>query len=380
MQSPPVARHWRGHPLWLVGFRPFFLLAALTGAVLPLLWAAMYAGALAAPPGLSSLQWHAHEMFYGFGFAVLGGFLLTASKNWVKVRGHYGHTLQVLMALWLAERVLLWWLGAGPHAFIFPVALAVAVSWTLVRGRAHDSYRDNALFVFALTAFVGARWLLLSPAHFEAGRELTLALFRLAFVVMLERTIPPFMRGAFQYEVRHVPPLDIAVKVLAVALVPAVWWPAALRIVIEWAFVLAFLARLMLWRPLVALRRVEVAVMYVGALCLALQVALREVACVGSAPLHLFTFGTMGLIIPAMFTRIAQGHTGRPIRFGVAEHVALSLMLLATLVRVVAPQLLPGLYTQWVVAAAVGWAACFVIIGVRIAPMLWAERVDGKEH
>jgi uncharacterized protein involved in response to NO len=29
-------------------------------------------------------------MFFGFGWAVLGGFLLTASKNWVKIRGYHG--------------------------------------------------------------------------------------------------------------------------------------------------------------------------------------------------------------------------------------------------------------------------------------------------
>lgn len=373
---------WRGHPLWLVGFRPFFLLACVAGAALPLLWVAIYAGAMAPPPGLSALQWHAHEMFYGFGFAVLGGFLLTASKNWVKARGHFGRTLQVLVALWLLERVSVWWLGAGPHAFVFPVALAVAITWTLLRGRAQDSYRDNGLFILALSAFVVARGLLLSREHFEAGRELSLALFRLAFVVMLERTIPPFMRGAFQLEVRRVFALDTAVKVLAVALVPAVWLPSGLRVAVEVGFVVVFAARMLLWQPLRALARVEVGVMYVGALCLALQVALRALggAWVGSAPLHIFSFGTMGLIIPAMLTRIAQGHTGRPIQFGVAERVALGLMSLAGLARVVGPQVAPSQYQSWLIVAAVGWAACFCITLLRIAPMLWAERVDGREH
>ena len=30
------------HPLWLVGFRPFFLLACLAGALLPLIWALLF--------------------------------------------------------------------------------------------------------------------------------------------------------------------------------------------------------------------------------------------------------------------------------------------------------------------------------------------------
>ncbi|MCB1893463.1 MAG: NnrS family protein, partial [Rhodocyclaceae bacterium] len=68
------------HPLWLVGFRPFFALACLSGLSLPVLWTLMFAGVIEAPAAaFTGFQWHAHEMFFGFGWAMLGGFLLTAS-------------------------------------------------------------------------------------------------------------------------------------------------------------------------------------------------------------------------------------------------------------------------------------------------------------
>ena len=68
------------HPLWLVGFRPFFALACLAGLSLPILWALVFGGQLPAPATpLNSIQWHAHEMFFGFGWAVLGGFLRTST-------------------------------------------------------------------------------------------------------------------------------------------------------------------------------------------------------------------------------------------------------------------------------------------------------------
>ena len=38
------------HPLWLVGFRPFFSLACLAGATLPLMWVLMLTGTVP-PPG-----------------------------------------------------------------------------------------------------------------------------------------------------------------------------------------------------------------------------------------------------------------------------------------------------------------------------------------
>ena len=45
------------------------------------------------------------DLFYGFGWAVLGGFLLTASKNWVGIRGYHGGVLMALVAAWLLERI-----------------------------------------------------------------------------------------------------------------------------------------------------------------------------------------------------------------------------------------------------------------------------------
>ena len=100
------------HPLWLVGFRPFFTLACLSGLSLPILWALIFSGTVPAPTtSFSPFQWHAHEMFFGFGWAVLGGFLLTASKNWVNIRGYHGSALIFLVCAWLIERVGMWFEG-----------------------------------------------------------------------------------------------------------------------------------------------------------------------------------------------------------------------------------------------------------------------------
>lgn len=107
----------RTHPLWLVGFRPFFSLACLAGLSLPVAWILIFKGVLPAPSQhFSPVQWHAHEMFFGFGWAVLGGFLLTASKNWVGVRGYHGGTLMFLAAAWIFERIGMSFGGSWPTA------------------------------------------------------------------------------------------------------------------------------------------------------------------------------------------------------------------------------------------------------------------------
>ncbi len=383
---PP--RAWNGHPLWLVGFRPFFLLAWVSAVVLPLTWALLYAGMLSPPPGLSPLQWHAHEMFFGFGFAVLGGFLLTASKNWVQVRGHYGPTLQFLVGAWLFERVGMWFGGTWPEplrmlsAHLFTVALVGLVSWTLIRHRKTDSYRDNLLFLIALPVFGLGKALMLDFTHFVEGRDLTLALFRLAFIVMLERTLPPFMKAGTQRVLPRVVVVDTAIKGLALVLLTAPWLPDSVRSALDLALAALLVGRFLSWSPHLALRRIELAVMFAGGFAIAAQLVLDAVrgSWVGAMATHVFTFGAMGLIIPAMLIRIANGHTGRPIHFGRVEHAALGSMVLAFLARTMGPQLLPARYPAWVWLSALLWSLGFALVGARITPLLLAERVDGKEH
>ncbi len=382
------ARAWHGHPLWLVGFRPFFLLAVAAAVVLPLLWVLLLTGKLAPPAGLSPMTWHAHEMFFGFGFAVLGGFLLTATKNWVSVRGHFGHTLQFLAAAWLFERAGMWWGGNWPSWVrlcslnLFTLSLVAAVSWTLLRHRPKDSYRDNFLFLVALPVFLAARALLLDPAHFAEGRDVTLAIFRLAFLVMLERTLTPFMKSAFQLTLPRRALLDGPIKGLALFLIGAPWMPPLLGQGAAWLLASLIVARFFTWSPHRAFRRIDLAVMYLGMLSIAAQLALDASGTqwVGSMGLHVFTFGAMGFIIPAMVLRIGLGHTGRPVVFERRDRLVLWVMMLAFVARIIAPQLAPALYQQWVWLSALAWVVGFVMVGVRLAPMLLAERVDGREH
>jgi uncharacterized protein involved in response to NO len=385
--SPP--RAWHGHPLWLVGFRPFFLLAIAAAVVLPPIWVLLLTGVLTPPAGLMPMTWHAHEMFFGFGFAVLGGFLLTASKNWVSVRGHYGRTLQFLVAAWLLERAAMWWGAPWPEWLrqislnLFTVSLVGLVSWTLIRHRQKDSYKaDNVLFLVALPVFIAARTLMLDPAHFAQGRDVTLAIFRLAFLVMLERTLTPFMKSAFQVVLPRRAALDGPIKGLGLLLIGAPWMSLRLRTGAEFLLAALIVIRFLTWSPHRAFRRLELAVMYLGMLAIAAQLALDalEAKWVGSMALHVFTFGVMGLIIPAMLLRIGLGHTGRPVVFAWRERLVLWVMVLAFVARVVAPQLAPELYTQWLWVAAGAWMTGFALVGIRIAPMLLAERIDGREH
>jgi uncharacterized protein involved in response to NO len=105
-------------------------------------------------------------MFFGFGWAVLGGFLLTSTKNWVQIRGYHG-------ARWSSSpppgcssapawvRRTLAGLAVRAVEQAVPRNIVAMLLWTLIRHRATDSYRDNYFFLLILPAFLVAKQLML---------------------------------------------------------------------------------------------------------------------------------------------------------------------------------------------------------------------------
>lgn len=381
------------HPLWLVGFRPFFALACLAGLSLPLLWILILKGVLPAPSShFSATQWHAHEMFYGFGWAVLGGFLLTSTKNWVSIRGYHGPILMWLAAAWIFERLSMAFSSHWPQAIFqfsnhaFLLSMVALLGWTLIRHRQRDTYRDNAIFLVILPLFIVAKILILSPEHFSLGWQMTISLFRVAFLVMLERTLTPFMRGAFKVEILRQPLLDNPIKLLAVLLIAGPFLPVVLTQSLGLLLALLLLGRLFFWHPFQAMQRIEIGVMYLGYVAIVGQLLIDVLpppgtnGWVGTVSVHVFTFGAMGLIIPAMIVRIANGHTGRKVVFSALDKSVLWIMLLAFFVRLIGPQLLPAFYLRWLDMAATCWLLAFGLLAWRYIPFLLQKRIDGKEH
>ncbi|MBP8214690.1 MAG: NnrS family protein [Propionivibrio sp.] len=381
------------HPLWLVGFRPFFILACLSGLSLPLIWSLMFSGTLPMPTTMfSAIQWHAHEMFFGFGWAVLGGFLLTSTKNWVKIRGYHGNALIYLVIVWILERAAVWFQGALPPAVffvannLFLTSIVAMLLVSLIRHRQNDSFADNYFFLVMLPAFLIAKNVLLSADHFPSGIDMTMGLFRLAFLVMFERTLTQFMRNVFSVEILRNPVLDTTIKSLAVLLVPASFMAPPVAGWISLLLALLMLGRFAFWKPQLALRRIDLGIMYLGYLAIAAQLVLKFLeqtttpTWVGTLSVHVFTLGAMGLVIPAMIVRIAKGHTGRKVGFDSLDKWVLRIMVVGLIVRTVAPQIHPAWYLHWLHLAATCWLIGFAILAWRYVPFLTQARIDGKEH
>ena len=82
---PPLssaALKYAGPALFSYGFRPFFLGGAVWSAACIVLWIPQFMGELSLRTAYTPLDWHIHEMLYGYVAAVAAGFLLTAIPNW----------------------------------------------------------------------------------------------------------------------------------------------------------------------------------------------------------------------------------------------------------------------------------------------------------
>ena len=107
MQITDLKKEQQITPLFRLGFRPFFLAGALFSVIAIALWLLMYRGTVNFIPLGGGYWWHIHEMIFGFGCAIIAGFLLTAVQNWTGLPGVKGKLLAALFVLWLLGRVSL---------------------------------------------------------------------------------------------------------------------------------------------------------------------------------------------------------------------------------------------------------------------------------
>jgi uncharacterized protein involved in response to NO len=215
---------------------------------------------------------------------------------------------------------------------------------------------------------------------------MAIGLFRVAFLVMLERTLTQFMKSIFQVDILRHAMLDRVIKLLGLLLVGAALMPPPWAGWISLLLALLLAGRMFFWAPHLALRRLDLGIMYLGYMAIVLQLLLDFLGqvvprpWVGSLSVHVFTLGAMGLIVPAMLIRIAKGHTGRKVVFDRFDKLALWLMIAAFALRVIAPQFVPSAYPLWILLAACGWFSGFAILAWRLIPFLLQARVDGREH
>ncbi|OGA20037.1 MAG: hypothetical protein A3I01_12315 [Betaproteobacteria bacterium RIFCSPLOWO2_02_FULL_65_24] len=376
--------------LFNLGFRPFYLLAALFAAVGMLAWMAALEG-VGWEGEMSPLAWHQHEMVFGFALAVMAGFLLTAGQVWTGVRMPHGWTLALIAAHWLAARVLLFTgppLVAAAVDVAFPFVLAAVLGRAIIAAGSRRNY-----FAVALLCALGLAnlWFYLEQAAVGGivpGLSVQAALYlvMLMVVVIGGRVVPSFTASALPLagvRVRN-PVLDwsalgFTLLAFAGALAAAPAWfvaPAA------GAAALLHAVRQWRWAPWATRHRPLLWILHVSHAWIPLGLALLALASLGwvapDVPLHAFGAGAIGGMIMGMITRTALGHTGRPLQVGWPEIASYVLVHAAALARVAASLLPADAYAALVSAAGHLWALAFILYFVVYLPRLVLPRIDGK--
>ena len=93
---------------------------------------------------------------------------------------------------------------------------------------------------------------------------------------------------------------------------------------------------------------------------------------------HLLTAGAMGGMILAVMSRVALGHTGRPLAAPAWMPLAYGLVALGALLRSVGPLLWPDSVLTALALSALPWSGAFAIFLGVYAPILTSPRVDGR--
>jgi uncharacterized protein involved in response to NO len=390
MQRPDAASPQR-LALFALGFRPFYLLAALLAALSVPVWVAQYVGVLPAHGPIAGLAWHMHEMVFGFAVAVIAGFLFTAGRNWTNQPTPTGWTLAGLAALWLAARVLA---ITGPSfaAAYVDFAFLPLVAWFLWRALKAADNKRNYFFVALLSALallnMGFWFAAFGVAPMSPLVPVKAALYVIVLIVTIMggRVIPMFTQSALPgAKVRRNAKLDRwAIGVLAAALaLDVLGAPAWLLAPAALAAAVLHAIRLGLWDPLATAKRPIVWILHVSYAWIPLALALLAAAALTPKvhevyAVHALAIGAVSGMIIGMITRTALGHTGRPLHAGLPETFAYGLVQAAALTRVVLGLAVPAAYGHTLALSALFWSAGFAVYAIAYWPILTRPRADGR--
>lgn len=415
--AAPVDTRWRWARLVTAPHRLGFFAAAVAMAVTAAWWVSVLGGRLGgAVPPWAVPEPLAHGLALTLGFLPLFvvGFLFTAGPRWLAMPDVPASSLRRPVA-GFAAGVALALAGFHASALVAAAGLAVAtVAWAsltrrfvrLVRAsraadRLHATLVAAACGVGVLTMALAAG--ALAAGDVAWGRAATqLALWGFVapvFAVVSHRMIPFFTASAIPALDAWRPSWLLAVMGLALAAGGAAGVVEALNGTVPVPLRVAVLAvqapaaALMLWLALRwglvrSLRIRLLAMLHGGFVWLGVALALGAAgharalaglddAGLGLAGLHALTVGYLGATLVAMVTRVAAGHSGRPLA---ADDLAMALYggVQAAAAARVAAALWPPASAPLLVVAALLWAGSAAGWAWRYGGWLGRPRVDGR--
>ncbi len=384
--------------LFEYGFRPFFLAAGAYALLGLITWLWIFTTGMQLLPSQPAYLWHGHEMLYGFVSAAIAGFLLTAIPSWTGARGFARRPLVLLSTLWLAGRLAFAAASVLPLAAVAPFDLAFlpALGCLLARPLLRTRNRNSPLLLVLAGIWVTDVVFMYALMTQDPVLARSMLLVAIDIVLLLITVIggrigPAFTANALRARGR---PADLrgsrwadymvigAMVAVVFVDVVAPWQRIAGGVAAVSAIAHAW--RLIGWRSWKSLDEPLVWSLHLGYAWLPVGLAMKALYLAGSVPwaahwLHALTIGVAAAMILAVMTRVALGHTGRPLRAPRLLASAYILLSTAAAARVFAPSVAPDAYRWSVMAAGALWICAFAIFVVVYTPILLRPRVDGRQ-
>lgn len=371
--------------LFSYGFRVFFLLALVFAPLSVAAWMKMIAGDLELTGPFSTIDWHVHEILFGYTSAVIAGFLFTAIPNWTGRKPIQGSILVALALIWVSGRILVAGFGGygvvivGIADNLFMIAVAILALREIIAGR---NWR-NVMVVGPIGVFLAANILF----HIEAatqgvadiGKRLGFA--AVIFLIMLigGRIVPAFTRNWLAKAGASALPAAFnrydGLCILAAALALLTWtiWPDHILTRSALAAVAALhLVRMSRWQGHRTLRSAILLMLHVAYAFLPLGLISLAVG-YDIAGFHLLGIGAIGGMTLAVMIRASLGHTGQQLAAGPTLSIAFFSLMAAAVVRSALPGTSAGGVTGLWLAAAL-WILGFTLVLVRIGPLYFRPK------
>lgn len=380
--------------LFNLGFRPFFLGAAIFAVISMAFWMLIYFSYISISiKNITVSQWHAHEMLYGFGMAVVAGFLLTAVKNWTGVATASGRQLITLFSFWCLARVLflcgsglmLW---AAIADLLFDVVLIAFIAIPIIKARQWKQLpivsKVILLWCGNIIFYLGYFGILSKGMLYAINGSVLLFI---SLILMLGRRVIPFFieRGTeIKVQLKQYKWLDLSILIVFIALfINTIFLQITLLTApLAWTLFILNGYRLFNWHiagiwhiPLLWSLYLSAWIINLGFFFFGLQ---SQYGSLSILTLHIFTIGGIGLMSLSMMSRVSLGHTGRDIRKPSRWlKIAFSAITASVTFRAVVPMFIGQWYMSWILLAGIFWILGFVIFIVIYTPILLKPRVDG---
>jgi uncharacterized protein involved in response to NO len=372
------------------GFRPFFLAGAFWATAAMVFWMGSLFAGVPVGADYGAAAWHAHEMLFGFGSAILAGFLLTAVPNWTGRLPVSGPPLLCLFLIWLAGRAALLvpgLIGLVPAVLIeslfLPALLAICLR-EIIAGRKWADLKVMAGLAVLCLANLCFHFEVVSQGMADRSPRLAAAAYTMMIVIVGGRMLPSFTRNWLSKSGRTDFPTPYgtydlwAISLTAPALALWVVMPEGTGTAAAAGLAAILQAiRLFRWRGWTTFKEPLVTVLHAAYAFVPLGLsAIAASACGlldGVAALHVLTIGTIASMMLAVMTRATRGHTGRELAASRLTCVGYCSLFACALVRPMSA-FAPGHFEIIYGLAGVLWLVAFSVFLIEYGPMLVARR------